>query len=53
MGRYCSKGFQNTHTLTLSLVRDGRKTVSSLKVRRMESAKEELLDALSLTRERV
>jgi hypothetical protein len=37
----------------LSLTRDCRKTVSSLKVQCMECAKEELIDALSLTRERV
>jgi len=37
----------------LSLTRDCRKTVSSLKVRCMECAQEEQIDALSLTRERV
>src|SRR5271154_4241512 len=40
-------------SLTLSLVRDCRKAVSSLKVRCMEYAREEMPDALSLTRERV
>jgi hypothetical protein len=40
-------------TDALSLTRDWRKTVSSLKVRCMECVKEELIDALSLTRERV
>ena len=37
----------------LSLTRDCRKTVSRFKVRCMENAKEEMSDALSLTRERV